>query len=172
MKPIAAGLIDCSEQWVSEDVLALEAAANVSAPRALINPFAYHEPIAPHIAAALEGKPIEIATIQSAFNQLRAMSDCVIVEGAGGFLVPLDDHHTLADIAVALQLPVVLVVGMRLGCLNHALLTVEAIQARGLQLHGWVANECAGVMPRFEENLATLIRCIQAPCLQVVRYQP
>jgi dethiobiotin synthetase len=172
MKPIAAGLIAHQGEQVSEDVLALEAVANVKAPRSLVNPFAYHEPIAPHIAAALEAKPIDIATIQSAFTQLQAISDCVIVEGAGGFLVPLNDRQTLADLAVALQLPVVLVVGIRLGCLNHALLTAEAIQSRGLKLHGWVANECAGVMPRFEENLATLAQRIQAPCLKVVRYQP
>jgi dethiobiotin synthetase len=172
MKPIAAGLIDYEGQRVSEDVIALEQASNVKAPRSLINPFAFTEAIAPHIASDLEGNPIDLAVIQSAFQQLQAVSDCVVVEGAGGFLVPLDAQRTLADLAVALQLPVVLVVGMRLGCLNHALLTAEAIAARDLSLAGWIANECAGVMPRFDENLATLKTKIRAPCLEVVRYAP
>ncbi|OYY81544.1 MAG: hypothetical protein B7Y34_04075 [Methylophilales bacterium 16-45-9] len=99
------------------------------------------------------------------------MADVVVVEGAGGFLVPINAQQTMADLAVTLDLPLVLVVGMRLGCINHALLTVEAIKARGLKLAGWVANQIEPQMPMFEGNLVSLQQRIDAPCLSVVRWQ-
>lgn len=156
MKPIAAGCELLDGVWVNEDVQKLTAASNVTAPAELINPYCYKEYIAPHIAAEKAGETIEIDKILNAFNQLNTMADVVIVEGAGGFLVPLDDQTSMADLAEALDIPVILVVGMRLGCINHSLLTVESIKARGLSLHGWVANEIDPEMSMYRENLETI----------------
>lgn len=167
MKPIAAGI---EADGRNEDVAQLLAASSIQPPVALVNPYLYDPPIAPHIAAQEAGRPIEIARIQQAFAQLQTLADVVWVEGVGGFLVPLDDAHDAADLAVALALPVVLVVGMRLGCLNHALLTVEAIDRRGLTLAGWVANQIDPAMARFEANLATLQNRLKAPLLGVTPY--
>ena len=109
--------------------------------------------------------------IKLAYSQLSAMAEVVIVEGAGGFFVPINASETLADLAQALNIPIMLVVGMRLGCINHALLTVEAIKARGLTLAGWVANQIDPNMPMFNENLHSLQQRITAPCLSVVHWQ-
>jgi dethiobiotin synthetase len=133
-----------------------------------VNPYLYAPPIAPHIAAAEAGRPIAIEMIRQAFERLRPLADVVWVEGVGGFRVPLDERHDTADLVQALALPVVLVVGMRLGCLNHALLTVEAIANRGLILAGWVANRIDPAMARFEANLETLQARLNAPLLGVV----
>ena len=167
MKPIAAGI---EADGRNEDVVRLQAASSIQAPVTLINPYLYDPPIAPHLAAQESGRPIEIAWIERALVQLQTLAEVVWVEGVGGFLVPLDDDHDTADLAVALALPVVLVVGMRLGCLNHALLTAEAIDRRGLTLAGWVANPIDPAMARFEANLATLQRRLQAPLLGVTPY--
>ena len=167
MKPIAAGI---EADGRNEDVGRLLAASSIQPPIALINPYLYDPPIAPHIAAIEAGRPIEIAPIQQALAQLQTLAEVVWVEGVGGFLVPLDDNHDTADLAVALALPVVLVVGMRLGCLNHALLTAEAIERRGLTLAGWVANQIDPAMARFAANLATLQRRLKAPLLGVTPY--
>ncbi len=167
MKPVAAGWELVDGVWVNEDVLKLEAASNVQAPRELINPYSFKEAIAPHIAAERAGVEINIEVIQQAFNQLRDIADIVIVEGAGGFLVPLNGRHSMADLAVTLNIPVILVVNMKLGCINHSLLTVEAIQARNLTLHGWVANRLDQNMHALAENEATITQRIQAPILVV-----
>lgn len=167
MKPIAAGV---EADGRNEDVSRLLAASSIQPPPTLINPYLYDPPIAPHIAAQDAGRPIEIARIQQAFAQLQTLAEVVWVEGVGGFRVPLDDQQDTADLAVALALPVVLVVGMRLGCLNHALLTAEAIEWRGLTLAGWVANHIDPAMARFEANLATLQRRLKAPLLGVMPY--
>lgn len=167
MKPIAAGF---DADGKNEDVEQLIAASSLLAPRALVNPYAFRAAIAPHIAAAEEGRTIELANIVAAFAQLRGLADAVLVEGVGGFCVPLGAEIDTADLAVALDLPVVLVVGMRLGCINHALLSVQAITARGLTLAGWVANRIDPAMARFEENLAALQERIGAPLLGVVPY--
>jgi dethiobiotin synthetase len=156
MKPVAAGCELVDGEWVNEDVQRLTTASNVDAPAELVNPYCFKEFIAPHIAAEKAGVTIQISKIVDAFKQLSAMADVVIVEGAGGFLVPLDSQTSLADLAVALGIPVVLVVGMRLGCINHTLLTVEAIKARQLTLHGWVANEIDPKMQMYQENLQTI----------------
>jgi len=156
MKPVAAGCELIDGEWVNEDVQKLTNASNVDAPSELVNPYCFKEYIAPHIAAEKAGEVIEISKIVEAFNQLKTMADVVIVEGAGGFLVPLDNQTSLADLAEALDIPVVLVVGMRLGCINHSLLTVEAVKARGLALHGWVANEIDPEMKMVRENLETI----------------
>ena len=165
MKPIAAGT-DAAGR--NDDVEALLAASEIKAPRELINPYLFQPAIAPHIAAAEEGRIIAIEHIVETFNTLREMADAVLVEGVGGFCVPLGPDHDTADLAEQLGLPVILIVGMRLGCINHALLTQQSIAARGLQLAGWIANRIDPDMGRFEENLAALEARISAPLLGVI----
>lgn len=172
MKPLASGCnITPEGELLNDDVLALTAASNVGAPLDLINPYRFAPAIAPHIAAAQAGQSVDCTQIMQAYQQLGALADVVVVEGAGGFLVPLNEQQTIADLAVMLNIPIILVVGMRLGCINHALLTVEAIKARGLTLAGWVANLVDPDMPVFAENLASLQQRIVAPCLSVVGWQ-
>lgn len=168
MKPVAAGCVPRNGRLMSEDVERLVAASNVEAPLDLVNPYALAPAIAPHIAAQQAGTRLELATIVTAYERLLDLSDAVIVEGVGGFCVPLDDRHDTADLAQTLALPVILVVGMRLGCLNHALLTAEAVARRGLRLAGWVANRIDAEMPVYEENLQTLRQRLAAPCLGVL----
>lgn len=165
MKPIAAGT---DGDGRNDDVEALIAASSVSAPRELVNPYLFAPAIAPHIAAADEGRAIDLETITRAFAALRPMADAALVEGVGGFCVPLGPAIDSADLAQRLALPVILVVGMRLGCINHALLTCQAIAARGLLLAGWIANSIDAQMPRFAENLASLESRIKAPLLGVI----
>jgi dethiobiotin synthetase len=168
MKPVAAGL---DGQGLNEDVEQLIAASSVKADRALVNPYAFKSAIAPHLAAAEEGRDIRFAPIHAALADLRRQADVVLVEGVGGFRVPLGPEGDSADLAETLGLPVILVVGLRLGCINHALLTMEAIAARGLSLAGWVANCVDPLMLRPEENIATLRSLIVASCLGRVPYQ-
>jgi dethiobiotin synthetase len=170
MKPVAAGCELVNGVLQNQDVLELQQASNVKAPLSLVNPYPFLSPIAPHIAAQQAGVEIELDKIQQAFSQLSTLADVVIVEGAGGFLVPLNDTQTMADLAVSLNIPVVLVVGMRLGCINHALLTAQAIQARGLTLAGWVANQINPNMTMLAENIKTLKQRINAPCLAEVAW--
>lgn len=165
MKPVAAGCEFVDGEWVNEDVLRLTQASNVKAPRELINPYSFTAPIAPHIAAEQAGVEIEIAVIKQAFDKLAAMADIVIVEGAGGFLVPLNHRQSMADLAAALDIPVILAVGMKLGCINHALLTLEAIKARQLYLHGWIANQIEPGMAVYDENIAAITQKMGANCL-------
>lgn len=171
MKPVAAGCDLVNGAWVNDDVLKLEAASNVKAPRALVNPYSFNEAIAPHIAAEKAGVEIDIKVIQQAFKKLVSMADVVIVEGAGGFLVPLNDTETMADLAIALDIPIILVVGMKLGCINHTLLTIEAIQARNLSLHGWVANRIVPDMPYCDENIAAITQKTQMNYLKNYAYE-
>jgi dethiobiotin synthetase len=167
LKPVAAGT-DAS--GLNDDVVQIRAASNVLLPLAVINPYCFKAAIAPHIAAAEEGIHIDFATIQKTLECASEQADLLIIEGAGGFRVPLGNDGDSADLAVALGLPVILVVGMRLGCINHALLTVEAITTRGLKVAGWVANRIDPEMSCFAENLATLQGLIPAPLLGVVPY--
>jgi dethiobiotin synthetase len=169
LKPVAAGT-DATGK--NEDVEQIRAASNVLLPDEIINPYCFAAAIAPHIAAAEEGRPIDFAVIKAACTEARAAADLLIVEGAGGFRIPLCADGDSADLAVALGLPVILVVGMRLGCISHALLTVEAIIGRGLKLAGWVANRIDPAMSRFDENLATLQGLLPAPLLGVVPHAP
>ena len=170
MKPVAAGLIEHAGQWVSEDVLALRAASTLTVPAALDNPVALPDPLAPHIAAERAGRSVTVAGLLSAHRELQAMADVVVVEGAGGWRVPVNDRETLADLARAIGAPVVLVVGLRLGCLNHALLSAEAIRADGLQLAGWVANAVDPDMPCRDENVHALCQRLPAPLLGTVAW--
>ncbi|MDP2101040.1 MAG: dethiobiotin synthase [Methylotenera sp.] len=172
MKPIASGCeVGAQGELQNEDVIALSNASNVVAAKKLINPYQFAPAIAPHIAAEQAAVVISLDAIVNAYQQLTTLAEVVIVEGAGGFFVPLNQTQTLADLAVQINIPIILVVGIRLGCINHALLTVEAINARGLTLAGWVANEIDPNSCMFAENLTSLQQRIAAPCLSVVRWQ-
>lgn len=170
MKPVAAGAELIDGELRNDDADMLRAAGNVHLPSSITTPFMLREPAAPHIAAALEGVTIEPVPILAAYAEIQAASDAVVVEGVGGFRVPFNDDFDSADMAVQLNLPVILVVGMRLGCINHALLTVEAIVARGLVLAGWVANQIDPDMLYPDENLEALTQYIPAPLLGRVPY--
>ena len=170
MKPVAAGALLRNGQLSNADVEALRAAANVDVPPGSDNPYCFAPAIAPHIAARQAGVSIELARIRAAFEKLAAGADRVVVEGVGGLLVPLNASEDMGHLAQALSLPVVLVVGLRLGCLNHALLTVEAIAARGLALAGWVANAVDPEMEQTKANLAALERRIPAPLTAHLRH--
>ncbi|NOU01885.1 MAG: dethiobiotin synthase, partial [Gallionella sp.] len=168
MKPVAAG---CGDDGIHEDVRQLRAASNVLASLGQFNPYCFVPAVAPHLAAQFAGVIINLERIVASFTELAGQADVVIVEGAGGFLVPLNDREDSADLATQLGLPIILVVGMRLGCLNHALLTVQAITARGLVLAGWVANCVEENMLMLDENILALQQRIAAPMLGVVPYQ-
>lgn len=168
MKPVAAGSGPGPEGPVNEDALLLQAESSVRHPYADVNPWLFEPPIAPHLAAAEAGVVIDTARIAAAHARLRAGADVVLAEGAGGFLVPLDEDRSLADLPALLGMDVLLVVGLRLGCLNHALLTAEAIAARGLMLAGWIGNALDPGFSRRDENIATLAARLPAPCLGIV----
>ena len=157
MKPVAAGCDWVDGEWVNDDVLKLAAASNVKAPRTLTNPYSFKEAIAPHIAADIAGVEIKLEVLINAFNELSKLADIVIVEGAGGFLVPINHHETFADLVKAINIPVVLVVGIKLGCINHALLTVDAIKTRNCALHGWIANPIDPNMQFYNENVLAIV---------------
>ena len=165
MKPIAAGAEMIDGELHNEDADMLAAAGNVHLPSSITTPFMLREPAAPHIAAALEGVTIDPVPIIAAYAEIQAASDAVVVEGVGGFRVPFTDDFDSADLAAQLNLPVILVVGLRLGCISHALLTVEAIVARGLVLAGWVANTADADMRFMQENIDALAQRIPAPLL-------
>lgn len=169
LKPVAAGT-DAAGR--NDDVEAIRAASSVELPLAIVNPWCFAPAIAPHLAAAEEGRVITFAPISTACQEAREAADFVVVEGVGGFRVPLGPDGDSADLAAILGLPVILVVGMRLGCINHALLSAEAIAARGLSLAGWVANRIDPAMARFETNLQTLRDSLPAPLLGVVPHAP
>jgi dethiobiotin synthetase len=148
---------------MNADVAALASADRLDAPPHDRNPFAFVPAIAPHLAAREAGEAIDLGRICAAWRRLGENADVIVVEGAGGALVPLGDDLCMLDIASRLRVPVLLVVGIRLGCLNHALLTMEAITTRGLALAGWVANRIDPAMSRADENVADLARRIRAP---------
>ncbi len=169
LKPVAAGSTETPEGPRNDDALLLQAAMSESLPYEQINPVLLDPPIAPHIAAEQAGKRLTVAQLAGRCRgTLMTPADFTLVEGAGGWRVPLNNREMLSALAVDLQLPVILVVGMKLGCLNHALLTAEAIARDGLPLAGWVANTIDPNMSCFEENVATLKALLRAPCLGVV----
>lgn len=173
MKPVAAGAIQISGRWINEDTQALMEAAGLDVERsAIVTPVLLREPMAPHVAAAREGRVITLEPILDAFRRLRSIGGFMVVEGVGGFRVPLGDRLDSVELARALGLPVVLVVGMRLGCLNHALLTAQAIDAAGLPLAGWIANHIDPAMAAQEENVAALEARIDAPLLGRIPFSP
>jgi dethiobiotin synthetase len=170
MKPVAAGAELVNGRLLNSDVTELIKAGNVDADLALINPYVFPPAIAPHIAAEQAGVSVSLDNIQQAFDVLKAKADVVVVEGAGGFRVPINRQETMADLAVKLNLPIILVVGVRLGCINHALMTAGSIRAAGLNLVGWVANRIDPNMPAIEENIATLKAMLIAPCIADVAW--
>lgn len=165
-KPVASGCIVSPEGLRNADALALLAECSVALTYEEVNPVAFEPAIAPHLAAREAGVALTVESLLEPMRYLLSKgADFTLIEGAGGWRVPLADQSNLSDLARALQLPVILVVGVRLGCINHALLTAEAIAQDGLQLAGWVANIINGKTARLEENLATLAERLPAPCL-------
>jgi dethiobiotin synthetase len=164
MKPVASGCVETEAGWRNDDALALLAASGPQPDYADLNPYALPQPLAPEIAAREAGVGIELEKIVSAYRRLRASADALVIEGVGGWAAPLSATLDQADLVRALRLPVVLVVGMRLGCLNHARLTARAIVADGCELVGWIANHVDADMARQDENFELLRARIQAPC--------
>ena len=172
-KPVAAGAVRVGERWINEDTQALLAAAGLDeTSSAQVTPVLLLEPMAPHIAAQREGVRIDVRALHAALLRGAAGADFCVVEGVGGFCVPLDEARDTVDLARDLALPVVLVVGMRLGCLNHALLTAQAIAAAGLPFAGWIANELHPAMNGLDENVDTLRRRLRAPLLGRLPWAP
>jgi len=170
MKPVASGAALSGQGLRNEDALVLQAAASLKRDYSLVNPYCFAPPVAPHLAALEAGVEIELETLRHAYRELCQGADAVVVEGVGGWQVPLSATLELPDLARDFALPVLLVVGMRLGCLNHALLTARAIRADGLALMGWVANAIDPHMERPEANLATLEAELGAPLLGRLEY--
>lgn len=172
MKPVAAGAEPTPTGLRNSDALVLAAAANVPAPYEVINPYCFAQPISPHLAARDANVTIDIALIEARFKELSRDADIVVVEGAGGWLAPISSRQTMADIAIALGLPVLLVVGLRLGCLNHALLTARAIEASGLRFAGWIGNHIEFHFERDMDNIATLEARLGRAPLDILRFEP
>jgi dethiobiotin synthetase len=171
IKPIAAGAELTENGLRNEDAVMLMAAMTEVLPYQQVNPVLLEPAIAPHIAAEKVGRRITVSQLAGICRGVMMQpADLVLIEGAGGWRVPLNRHELLSGLASELQAPVILVVGMKLGCINHALLTAEAIRADGLRLAGWVANQIDPDMSCFEENLATLNAMLDAPCIGVVPY--
>ncbi|MCC7095848.1 MAG: dethiobiotin synthase [Thermomonas sp.] len=168
MKPVASGCTWLDGEWKNDDALALSRAAAVNVAYADINPFALEHPLAPELAARDAGTEVTLLPILDAHARLAAQADAVVVEGVGGWAAPLSASLMQADLVRALQLPVVLVVGLRLGCLNHALLSAHAIQADGVILAGWIASHVDPAMERVEDNILMLQDRLPAPCWGVL----
>jgi dethiobiotin synthetase len=170
IKPVAAG---CDENAHNEDALQLMMSMTEDLDYSQVNPVALDAPVAPHIAASLQNKQIQASRLVGLCRGVMSgAADFVLIEGAGGWRVPINRRETLADVATQLQVGVILVVGMQLGCINHALLTAEAIRRDGLQLAAWVANQPGPRMARHEENLDTLRQLLPAPLLGDVPFVP
>jgi dethiobiotin synthetase len=165
MKPVASGSELQNGEFRNEDALLLQAASTIDVPYALINPYALREPTAPEIAARLDGATIALSAIQSAYAELAAQADIVLVEGVGGWLAPITEQIDQADIPRTLDLSVILVVGLKLGCLNHARLSVEAIRSRGFQLAGWLCSDVDPNLRFSEDYFAALERVMDAPLI-------
>ncbi len=165
LKPLAAGAENTADGLRNADALLLQQASAVQLPYEAVNPFCFFDAIAPHIAAKKSGVRLSAKEIAKSIRHTldNTEFDYALIEGAGGWRVPINETETLADVVKLLNLPVILVVGMKLGCLNHALLTVEAIVRDGIELYGWIANDFGNPMPYLEENIAALEQKISAP---------
>src|SRR3977135_1449897 len=175
MKPVSSGATRTPEGLRNADALALIEAAQATTPYALVNPYCFEPPISPHIAAKEAMIEVDIATIRRNFEALAADADWVVIEGAGGWFAPISERQTMADLVCALAVPALMVVGVKLGCLNHAQLTRLALEARGvggLSSAGWVASGADPAMARTAENLASLERLLGEPALAVAACQP
>ncbi|HID44300.1 MAG TPA: dethiobiotin synthase [Chromatiaceae bacterium] len=165
MKPVAAGALLTHEGLLNPDALAIQGLSNPPLSYSAVNPYCYEPAVAPHLAAKMADQHIDLDIIRQQYDQLSASHEAVVVEGAGGWKVPLNSEHDMADLCQRLELPVVLVVGLRLGCINHALLSVEAILCSGQPLLGWIANHVDANMALAEDNIQTLKQRIKAPLL-------
>lgn len=172
MKPVASGSVRTAAGLRNPDALALAAASNVPLIYEEMNPYCFEAPVSPHIAANDAGICVDTDVIRRGFSAIGRSADWVVVEGAGGWLAPISERQTIADLAWALGTPVLMVVGVKLGCLNHAQLTRLAIEARGVTLAGWIANEAEASMARVAENLAALERLLGEPPLEHVPFSP
>jgi dethiobiotin synthetase len=170
MKPVASGAARTADGWRNADALALMEAAGTLAPYGTVNPYCFEPPVSPHIAAKEAGIEVDTSTIRHHFDTLAAESDWVVVEGAGGWFAPINDHQTMADLAWALTVPALMVVGVKLGCLNHAQLTRIGVEAHGVSYAGWIANCLDPSMARAAENLASLERLLGEPPLASIAY--
>ncbi len=168
MKPVASGCIESRDGLRNEDALLIQQTASVSVEYSLINPYAFIPPIAPHIAAAKNNEQIKLGRIVERFIQLKQKAECCVVEGVGGWQVPLNDEESVADLAVALRLPVILVVGLRLGCINHALLSADSIRASGCELAGWIANSTSAQLAEQQATIDAISQRIDTPLLGLV----
>ncbi len=172
MKPVASGSQDLGQGLRNEDALALQAASDPIPAYADLNPYALRQPLAPELAAVEDSVQVQLAPIVAAFERLRATADTVVVEGVGGWLAPLSAQLDQLDLVRALRLPVVLVVGLRLGCVNHARLTAHHLQAAGVECLGWIGNHIDPAMQRQDENMATLVQRLPMPCWGRLPYLP
>jgi dethiobiotin synthetase len=172
MKPVATGAVRTNGLLLHDDVKALVASSNVAIPRRYVNPYLFTPPCSPNIAAAQARTPIELSVIEEAFISCQSRADAVVVEGVGGWCVPLGDDLWIEDLAKHLRLPVLLVVGIRLGCINHAVLSARAIIESGLPLLGWVANVVDPTMVEPAAVISTITRHVDAPRLAVLDFMP
>ncbi len=171
-KPVASGSEMTRDGLRNSDALALQKNSGVPLDYEVVNPYTFAEPTSPHIASRDEGRPISLATLSAGLRHLERRADWLVVEGAGGWFTPLSEQYTFADWVRQEQLPVILVVGVKLGCINHALLTAQAIRLAGLTLSGWIANDVSAPGKRHQEYLATLCRMLPAPLLGEIPYLP
>jgi dethiobiotin synthetase len=171
MKPVASGSEHTADGLRNDDALRLIAASNVAVPYESVNPYCFEPAISPHIAAKDIGVTVDRLHIRHTLDALAARADYVVVEGAGGWLAPIGGRETMAELAITLELPVVLVVGLRLGCINHASLTKLAIDSRGPRFAGWIANGIDPTLARGAENLAALERALAQPALAIVPFR-
>ena len=168
MKPVASGCFLHEGEWRNEDALLLQESGSFPVDYAKLNIYAFGPPVSPHLAARQAGQLVRLDKILSRCRELERLANCVLVEGVGGWEVPLNDNERLSHLAMRLKLPVILVVGMRLGCLNHALLTHEAMLRAGVVCAGWIANCVEAGFPYLEENIATLRFALASPCLGII----
>jgi len=173
LKPVAAGAEQIGATLINADAENLQHCASVSLPYGAVNPYVFPDAVAPHIAADNRGQVLTVAKLKEASQAaLRAHADYLVVEGAGGWLVPLNEQETLADFAMTITAEVILVVGLKLGCINHALLSEQAVRASGLKVVGWVANHISPAMPESAANVEALRTHLAAPLLGEVAYMP
>lgn len=168
MKPVASGCMHTAEGLRNDDALKLQAQASVTLPYEQVNPYAFEPAIAPHIAASQAGVTLSLDAITDTFKQICDKADITIVEGVGGWQVPLNETQNVSDLAHALKLPVILVVGLRLGCINHALLTAESIRAAGCKLVGWIGNSVDPQMQEQQDNIESIRQRVGVPLLGII----
>ena len=169
MKPVASGCTLQADELKNADALLIQENASVKVDYQLINPYAYELPVSPHIAGV--HNPVKLAIIVERFNSLKALAEVIIVEGAGGWYVPLNAQDDISDLASALGLPVILVVGLRLGCINHAKLSYQAIQLSGIACVGWIAVCVDPDLLNRDENIQTITAALPVPLIGVLPYQ-